>query len=208
MLEVFLKPVLHHLVSMKTSCPQTFKTDWGGKRNFVMRFLWGNWPYFGHIVMFKLPPKLSSLKGSHFVMSILCIWARGELVCSLLFWAALTEIEVTWWCSDCRCIWCLGRMIEISGVWLGIISACIYSVRLAWAFWQHGGWDLKHPYSMHSKKPRQKCQGFLSLCLRNPRNLFPRNVLLLHFIGQSNHEGRFDASGRLTLLIEEVAMSL
>jgi len=143
MLEVFLKPVLHHLVSMKTSCPQTFKTDWGGKRIFVLRFLWGNWPYFGHIVMFKLPPKLSSLKGSHFVMSILCIWARGELVCSLLFWAALTEIEVTWWCSDCRCIWCLGRMIEISGVWLGIISACIYSVRLAWAFWQHGGWDLR-----------------------------------------------------------------
>ena len=108
-----------------------------------MGFLWGNWPYFGHIVMFKLPPKLSSLNGNHFLMSILFIWARGELLCSLLFWAALNEIEVTWWCSNCKYVWCLGRKIEIVGVWLGIISNSIYSARLTWASWQHGGWDLR-----------------------------------------------------------------
>lgn len=144
-----------------------------------MGFLWGNWPYFGHIVMSKLPPKLSSLKGSPSVMSILCIWAGGELVCSLLFWAVLTEIKVTWWCSDCRCVWCFGRMIEIAGVWLGIISTCIYSIWLAWASWQHGGWNLREQVLRKSiltvcilRSPDRSVK-FLISALESPEISFP-----------------------------------
>lgn len=43
MLEIFLKPVLHHLVSMKTSCPQTFKTLIEEERGIL------SWDFSGEI---------------------------------------------------------------------------------------------------------------------------------------------------------------
>ena len=157
-----------------------------------MGFPSGTWPYFGHTAMFKLPPKLSSLQSSHFMISILCSWNWGELVCSRLLQAALTETEVT----QCGWVWCLGRMAETAGGWLGIISTCIYCTRLACASWQHGSWDLRESVLRKSiltayiLRSPDKLQGSLSSCLGNPRNVFPRNVLLLYSIGQSSHQGQ------------------
>lgn len=59
-------------------------SDWGGTRNFVMGFLWGNWPYFAHIVMSKLPPKLVSFKGSPDVYFVHLGWRRACLLTSVL----------------------------------------------------------------------------------------------------------------------------